>query len=230
MEYSFAISDSQFLVKEIEVSRNGDDFWSRFSRLDLSLSIMDRFWQLLMWLFVGGGGLLTAFLAKADPILKDLGPLYWVLVGVVTAVLIAFIFNLVKSAILKKEMANYYAAISVPRSSINPLSDIFSDLVIFVEDLRVPGTQRHKNKIFKRCKFVGPATIGISGGHIEGVVFNECGYMIAVQGDALLTGVVMLDNCTIQNCDFYSVTVLADQNTAREFKAHGINVSGLTDV
>ena len=81
MKYSSAVTDAQFFVKEIEVSRNGDDFWNRFSRIDLSLSIMDRFWQLFMWLFVGGGGLLTAFLAKTDPIFKDLGPLYWVLVG-----------------------------------------------------------------------------------------------------------------------------------------------------
>ena len=230
MKYSLAVTDAQLFVKEIEVSRNGDDFWNRFSRIDLSLSIMDRFWKLFMWLFVGGGGLLTAFLAKADPIFKDLGPLYWVLVGVVTSVLIAFAFNLVRSATLKKEMANYYTAISTPKSSINPLADIFSDLVISIEDLRVPGAQVHRNKLFKRCKFVGPATLSISGGNVEGVGFNSCGYMVAVQDGTILTGVVLLADCNIQNCEFFNVTILADQNTARAFKENGWEVSGLIDV
>lgn len=209
--------------------RNGMDFWKSLSQVDLSLSLMGRFWQLLMGFFVGGGGVVTALVARTDPTFKELGSIYWIVVGVVVSVLIAFAFNLVRSAALKQEMANYYAAISTPRSTINPLADTFSDVVISVEDMRLPGVQEHKNKFFKRCKFVGPSTIVIIGGNIADVNFHDCGHVIALQDGTFLTGVISLHSCSLQECEFYNMTILADQNTARAFRDSGVKVSGLPE-
>ncbi|MEX5543944.1 hypothetical protein, partial [Pseudomonas poae] len=79
------------------------------------------------------------------------------------------------------------SALSVPKSLINPLVDSFSDLVIPLEDLRVPGRQEHENKTFKRCNFVGPSTLAISGGNLNNVALNMCGDIVALKEGVYLT-------------------------------------------
>ncbi|WP_368607580.1 hypothetical protein [Pseudomonas fulva] len=201
--------------------------WGGLSRFDTSASVLERFWQILTVLSIGGGGLFTGFIAKADPVLKALGPIYWVAIGVLTSLVLAFVLLLIRAATLKNQMAAYYAALSAPKSVINPLSDFFLDQVISVEDLRLPGQQLHKNKIFKRCKFIGPGTLGLGGGNIDGVNLNSCGSVIALPESTVLFGVVYLKQCTIVDCEFFNITFLADKSTAQALRDGGVDVVGL---
>lgn len=145
-----------------------------------------------------------------------------------TSFVISLIFYFIKSAILKQTESDLNRLLSVPRSTINPLSESFRDVVIAVEDLRLPRLQLHENKHFKRCKFVGPASIGILGGTYVNDSFNDCGDIIALPENVYLTGIIVLKNCTVEECEFIRTTIFTDQNTAKGFvKIPGAKVKGI---
>lgn len=203
-------------------------FLKSISVFETGLSAAEWAWRIFTLIIIGGGGTFTALLAKADPLLEQLGPIYWVAVGLIASLVIVLIFFLFKSAVWKQAEADFTAAMAIPPNTINPLLDNFHDVVIPVEDLRLPKLQLHENKHFKRCKFVGPAAIAILGGNYVNSGFSECGDIIALPDDAMLTGIVVLKNCTVESCEFIRISIFTDQNTARGFSAvPGAQIKGL---
>lgn len=204
-------------------------FFGWVSIFETGLSATEWVWRIVMLLFVGGSGTLTALIAKTDPFLEDLGPIYWISVGLVTALVISLILFLVKWSQLKNSESILNNTMAIPRSTINPLAHNFSDAIIPVEDLRLPTRQLHENKHFKRCKFVGPAALAIQGGTYVNSKFNECGDVIALPNNTLLSGIIVLRNCAVEDCEFIRTTIFADQNTAKEFAGiPGARVKGLS--
>ncbi|MBW8009624.1 MAG: hypothetical protein FVQ83_00085 [Chloroflexi bacterium] len=205
------------------------NFWNSISLFESGLSAVEWMWRITTFIFIGGSGAATAFLAKADPQLKKLGPIYWVFVGLVTMLVVTVIFYLIKSAILNQAKADFNRAMASPRTLINPLLDSFKDAIISVEDLRLPISQLHENKHFKRCKFVGPAAIGIIDGTFVQTDFVECGDVIALPEKVSLVGIVVLKNCTVEECQFIRTTLFTDQNTAKGFaNIPGAQVKGIS--
>lgn len=202
-------------------------FWESITAFESGLSVAEWAWRIGGLIVIGGGGTLTGILAKADPILQKMGPIYWVIFGVLASLVITLIFYLYKSAILKQAEADYRSMLATPANSINPLKDNYADSVIPVEDLRLPMVQLHENKHFKRCKFVGPAAIAILGGNYLNSGFYDCGDIVALPEDVCLTGIVVLKNCTVEQCDFIRVTIFTDINSAKGFAAAGAQVKGL---
>lgn len=193
------------------------------------LSVAEWAWRIATLVFVGGSGTVAALVAKSDPMLRGLGPIYWIAVGLVTSLLITIILFLIKSSQLKDAERSLHNILATPRSSINPLAHSFVDSIIPVEDLRLPTLQLHENKQFKRCKFVGPAALGILGGTYYRSGFSECGDIIALPNDVMLTGLVVLKNCTVEDCEFIRITVCTDQHTAKGFSTiPGATVKGRT--
>lgn len=93
----------------------------------------------------------------------------------------------------------------------------------------MPTLQLHENKHFKRCKFVGPAALAIQGGNYINTGFTDCGDVIAIPNNLLMTGIILLKNCTVEECQFIRTTILADQGTAKGFATiPGAQVKGLT--
>ena len=202
--------------------------WHSISLFETGLSAAEWGWRIVTLLFIGGSGTLTAFVAKADPVLKQLGAIYWVAVGCITALVVSIIFYFIKSAILKQASADFHRSMSTPKNSINPLSESFRDSIIPIEDLRLPMVQLHENKHFKRCKFVGPAAVAILGGNYIKSGFSECGDIIALPEDVFLTGIIVLKNCTVEECEFIRTTIFTDQNTAKGFSTvPGARVKGM---
>lgn len=202
------------------------DFISFF---ETGLSLAEWMWRIITLLFIGGSGTVTAFIAKTDPILKDLGPIYWIAIGIFMSFILSVILYFIKSANLKQAEADFTRAMATPRSSINPLSNSFQDSIIPIEDLRLPTIQLHENKHFTRCKFVGPASIAIQGGSYIRSNFITCGDIIALPEKVLLTGIIILKNCTVEDCEFITTTIFVDQNTARAFSAApGATVKGIS--
>ena len=118
---------------------------------------------------------------------------------------------------------------TVPRHFINPLSESFKDLIIAVEELRLPTLQLHENKHFKHCQFVGPSAIAIIGGTYVNNNFTECGDIVALPVDVHLTGIVVLKNCTVEDSQFIRTTIFTDQNTAKGFaQVPGAKVKGIS--
>ncbi|WP_133152284.1 hypothetical protein [Vibrio lentus] len=203
-------------------------FVDSVSLFETGLSAAEWAWRIITLVFIGSGATVTGFMAKADPILNKLGPVYWVGIGILTALLLTLILYLVKSAILKQSQADYHASLSVPKNSVNPLLDSFTDTIIPLEDLRLPTIQLHEHKHFKRCKFVGPGAVAILGGNYVNSGFKECGDVVALPADVYLTGIVVLKNCTVESCEFIRTTVLVDQNSAKGFVGvPGISIKGI---
>lgn len=206
-----------------------NNIWNSVSIFETGLSAAEWIWRIMTLLVIGGSGTITAIMAKADPILKELGPIYWVLVGVITSLLISGIFYFIKSANLKQAQSDFNRAMAIPRNHINPLNVSFKDSIIPVEELRLPILQLHENKHFKRCKFVGPAAIAILGGTYNNSKFTECGNIIALPDNVYLTGIIILKNCIVEECEFIRTTIFTDQNTAKGFASvPGAEVKGLT--
>jgi hypothetical protein len=134
---------------------------------------------------------------------------------------------LVKAASRQAAQAEYILAMSRIERRTNPLLESFVDQPIALEDLRLPGKQVHENKQFKRCKFIGPGAIAILGGTYNQVGFLECGNIVALPEGVYLTGIVVLLNCTVENCEFYRTTVFTTVQVGQEFKRLGASVVGL---
>lgn len=202
--------------------------WNLISVFETGLSAAEWAWRIVAFLFIGASGTVTALIAKTDPVLKTLGPIYWIGVGAILALIISIVLYLIKSSQLKQTEADLNRAMAVPRSTINPLSNSFTDSIIPIEDLRLPNVQLHEYKHFKRCKFVGPAAVAFLGGTYVDSGFLDCGDIIALPDDVSLTGIVVLKNCTVEGCEFIRTTIFVDQNTARGFAAvPGARVKGM---
>ena len=203
-------------------------FWNSVSVFETGLSAAEWAWKIITLTFIGASGTFTALLAKADPALKELGPIYWVAIGLLTSLIVTTIFFLFKQANLKQAEADFIRVMSTPRSSVNPLFESFRDSVIPIEELRLPMLQLHENKHFKRCKLVGPAAIAIIGGTYHNSQFHECGDIIALPDNVYLSGIIVLKNCTVEECEFIRTTILTDKNTAKGFsKVLGAVVRGI---
>lgn len=202
--------------------------WGGMAKLDTSLSLAEWMWRIFSVFCIGGGSYIAAILAKADPYLQQLGPIYWYLASLLSGLFIAFLFYLIKVSILRQAQADYHRSLSAPKSQINPLAKSFSDLIIPIDDLNLPSELLHERKHFQRCKFVGPGALVIAGGgRFIGNHFIDVGDIIAVPDKTKVTGIIVLKDCTIEDCEFVRVSILADQGIAGAVAAAGFPVKGL---
>jgi len=201
--------------------------WNGLEKVQSSLSMAEWAWKIFSIISVGGSAVVAGFLAKIDPVLKELGWVYWLFIALIAGCMVSFILLMIKAAVLRQSMAEYYQSLSVPKSQVNPMLETFADIIIPVEDLRLPELQVHTAKHFRRCKFVGPATIAISGGTYSNSAFSSIGDIIALPPNSKLVGVTLLQNCVVESCEFIRVTIIADQGTARGFAEAGAHVKGL---
>jgi hypothetical protein len=204
------------------------NFLSSISIFSNGMSTADWIWKLITILLIGGSGTTTALLAADAPFFKNFGMLGWVIVGLVCSTIVTLIFYLIKSAESKSAHAEYTRSVSQPKNHINPLQDSFKDQIIPIEELRVPGVQVHENKHFKGCSFVGPAAIALIGGNYVNTNFNETGDLIPLPHNTFLTGIIVLKNCTVENCNFYRTTLMVNANQAEQMAAavQGLKVAG----
>lgn len=203
-------------------------FLNSITIFSTGMSTADWIWKLVTILFIGGSGATTALLASDAPLFKEFGKLGWAFVGLICAMIVTLIFYLIKSAESKAAHAEYTRSVSQPKNHINPLQDSFRDQIIPIEELRVPGIQVHENKHFKGCSFVGPAAVALIGGSYINTSFNETGDLIPLPDNTWLTGIIVLKNCTVENCKFYRTTIMVSENQAKQMVAavQGLKIAG----
>ncbi|NOY48335.1 MAG: hypothetical protein GXO84_09120 [Chlorobi bacterium] len=192
------------------------------------MSAADWLWKLITIFIIGGSGAATGFLASDLPFFNELGIIAWIAIGLIASISISLIFYLIKSAQGQTAYAEYTRALSQIKSHINPLQDSFKDLIIPIEDLRIPGILLHENKHFKRCSFVGPGAIALMGGTYIYTNFYETGDIIPIPDNTMLTGIVILKNCTIEECKFYRTTLMIDEKNSKTVASSvpGMTVAG----
>jgi hypothetical protein len=201
-------------------------FFRSLTIFDSGVSIAQSIGTVIWLLLVGGSGTATGWLAKNAPIIAQFGPLAWVCAGILAALSVAIILAVMQWSNKQLKYSEYLSAMSGKIGVINPLDHSFNNSLIRIEDLRLPGVMLHERKLFKKVKFVGPGAIAIIGGGIINNNFHQCGDVIAFN-DSTITGVPVLKGCTVEDCEFFRTTILADRGTASAMKANGFPVSGL---
>lgn len=186
---------------------------------DSHLSVADWIWRLFTILLVAGGGTIAGLEAKASTLFGSAGVVAWIGVGLTASLLISICFALIRYSGVKGAEKQYIQAMALRGGGINPLEDTFSDAVIHIHDLFLPGKQLHSGKHFKRCIFVGPGSIAIAGGSYTNTEFVDTGDMIPIPLKTILHGVVVLERCTVDQCKFIGVMMLAPQEIIDKFHA-----------
>ncbi|WP_156441870.1 hypothetical protein [Burkholderia sp. MSMB1078WGS] len=175
-------------------------------------------WKLVTFGIVAAGGTTAGVLASAAQMFQGLGMLGWYGTGLIAALLTAVIIYLVRASQRAAAEASVASAIAAKSTRINPLRANFSDEVIHIADLHLPGKQLHEHKQFRNCKFVGPGAIALGGGTFVRNNFHDSGHILTVPENTVITGVTMLLNCTVEDCEFYRTTLLIPRGSADVFR------------
>ncbi len=183
-----------------------------------SASTAELLWKIFTFLVVLSGGTTATVLAAGTTLFGNAGPIAWMGIGLIFSLAFGLTLFLVAGAFKAKAEGVLLTSLSSKSSSINPLQRSFEDLIIPIEALRLPGASIHEYKHFRRCKFVGPGAIAILGGTFVKGNFNNIGHVLTLPEEIFLTGVTALKNCTVEECDFYSVTILVPRKSADSFK------------
>jgi len=192
-----------------------------------NLSAAEWAWRLLTLAIVATGGTTAGLLAKGSELFVTAGPVAWIAIGLVSAALLALSFSLVKLGYKQAAEADYLRNLSLPRTGVNPVLENFADAIIRVHDLHLPRRQIHSNKQFKRCKFVGPGALAILGGTYIRSGFYESGSIVVLPEKTMLTGIVVLENCTVEECEFFGITLITNKPAGEAFAKMGMQVVGL---
>ncbi|WP_186270116.1 hypothetical protein [Burkholderia gladioli] len=184
-------------------------------------------WKALSYFIVLAGGSTAGLLAWGTKIFYKWGPIVWFGFGLASALVVALILFLLRKSQYAAAMAAATTAVIARASNINPLHTSFSDSIIRVHDLYLPGVQLHENKHFNRCHFYGPGAIVVQGGTFIGCGFNIMGDIIPLPDKTNVVGIVVLKNCTLEKCHFHQVTILCPAGAVEPFrKIPGVWIAG----
>ncbi|WP_186214244.1 hypothetical protein [Burkholderia gladioli] len=181
---------------------------SFLNSLRLTVWTAQFIWGALSFLVVAAGGTTAGVLAIGQNLLREYGPLAWFGVGLVAAMMTALTIFLLRRAQLAAAQAEAHRALLAKSTRINPLKSSFDGEIIYLPDLYLPGKQLHSRKHFRNCRFVGPGSIALMGGTFFGTGFYDSGDVLVVPRGASVSGIVVLENCTLEGCEFYRVTIL----------------------
>jgi hypothetical protein len=183
-------------------------------------------WKIVTFLIITAGGTTAGFLASGLAIFHSLGLLAWFGIGLLAALVTALIIYLVRAAQRASAEAAVATAIAAKSTQINPLMANFADSIIRIADLHIPGKQVHEHKQFRRCKFVGPGAIALIGGTFHHSSFYEIGHILTIPDNTFVTGITVLMNCTVEDCEFFQTTILIPRSQADALqKIPGVQVA-----
>lgn len=198
-----------------------------FDYLKLSASTTELAWKLFTFIVVAAGGTTAGVLAAGSILFGQAGWLAWFGIGLLAALAFALIVYLVAAATKARASAAFSTAMASRPSAVNPLQKSFEDLIIPIESLKLPCTPVHEYKSFRRCKFVGPGALALLGGTFVRSGFNNSGHILTLPEQAFITGITVLKECTVEDCEFFSVTIMVPKNIAATMAASvpGIQVA-----
>ncbi|WP_060466251.1 hypothetical protein [Acinetobacter sp. LMB-5] len=206
------------------------------NKFKLSAEWVELLWKIITLIFVLLGTTVTALWARASKEINQLGSFTWVIVAIISALIFTLMVYLISLSKKKNAEAtklsieaNYLATLATPKSTINPLSDLFTDQIINLSDLYLPTMQVQKNKVFKRCKIVGPGCIAIIGGKYINTHFIGHGSVLLLPKNASIVGVLGLQDCTIEDCEIIDITMLISYPSKDAMESLGIHIPGIKD-
>jgi len=104
--------------------------------------------------------------------------------------------------------------------------DLFEKETVSIESLRPTGRQILLSKRFSQCVIQGPGAIVLINGSYSRNRFQECGEFIVIPPGVTLTGILVLKDCTLEDCELFRVTIFTNLSTGVEFQRSGAAVVG----
>ncbi|MDC4746896.1 hypothetical protein NQ846_17510, partial [Acinetobacter baumannii] len=74
-----------------------------------------------------------------------------------------------------------------------------------------------------------PGCLAIVGGSYIGTNFVDNGSVLLLPNQAAIVGVLCLENCTVEDCEIISTTILINHDIAQALVALGMHVPGIKD-
>lgn len=196
------------------------NLWGKTKELNTAYAIGEKLYKFTVFMLVFSGGSLAGLLASFDPFFKNMTFFRYFLVIILFVFLLSLIFCFINYSAASSAKKKYFNSLAITNSNVNPLSETFNDLMINLEDLRLPMSEVHKNKRFKRCHLVGPMTIALISGNLSNSNLDFCEEIIALPegGYLYLPGVIKFLDCTFLECTFVQVTIMTTAGTAKAIK------------
>lgn len=188
----------------------------------------DRIWKSAIFILsVFGVTSFTGWAASVSTYFQSLGLLIWIGVGLLAGLIFAFIVYLINLSVLNSSRAKFITSISEPRESINPLESNFENRIIPLSDLDLPDKPIHENKRFSNCTFVGRGTVAIISSNLERTGYIECGHIIPIPNNTVITGAIGFLSCNFISCKFYRTTLMLGEADAEAMRqVPGAKIAG----
>lgn len=194
--------------------------WNKTKELNTAYAVGEKLVKFSVFLLIFSGGSLAGVLASFDPFFRGITYFRLFLIVIVFSLLFSVIFYFFNLATVNAARKKYYNSLALKSNDVNPLSETFNDLLINLEDLRLPMNEVHRNKCFKRCHLVGPMTIAVVSGNMSNSSLNYCEEIIAIPEDVflILPGVIKFSDCIFIECTFVQVTIITSRGSAQKLK------------
>lgn len=108
--------------------------------------------------------------------------------------------------------------------SVQPAKTFFENETVSIEHLRPEGKQMLSSTRFSNCVIKGPGAVVLTNGSYIRNRFLECGEIIVLPSGVTLTGILVLHDCTFQDCDLFRITIFTNKLTGLEFHRTGAAV------
>lgn len=175
-----------------------------------------------------------SYAAKISTWLEPWGPVGWVAIGGIAAVVL-LLFVMCCYWIYAKSRSYLRSSAFVDRVvgtySINPLNDHFTRERINLGAFYNPFFQQIDNVKFQDCELLGPAYIWPVGGVFDRSPLFDCDIVILRPGARSFT-ITKMVNCTFERCKFHRVTLCLayDQyiNWKSQFSAGSFTLNVIT--
>jgi hypothetical protein len=129
-------------------------------------------WALIS--FLGLSGLLATWVASSATWISGWGPFGWLVAGLAVSFVLALISLMAALVVERLAKANLYRIYERREGHTSPLKNNYENEVINLVDFYVPWGMFYKNKTFRNCAILGPATLACKGNLSSQVIFTNC--------------------------------------------------------
>lgn len=186
-----------------------------FAGVEWKLSLGTFMWGII---FPAGSFALPAWGASAIGTWSAFAPLSWIASGFLGLFLYATAIALIGFGRWRSVRARYDANFMRETGGIDPMSKVFENKRIFLNDFVLPSNPHIEGKTFVDCEIVGPANVYLQYGNGIDSPRDIIVDAVALNGESKFQNGFSFRNCRFRSCTFHRVTLFFHPNEVSEIK------------
>lgn len=184
------------------------------AKIDWVLDKLSALWPFMTAITITG---LSGWAASATEVFQHNAPFSWIFCGLLSGAIFVFLYLCWQLALRYKTERGVLEDYQREKDNINPLDTFFEKKRIDIMSLKPPLLEPIKNKTFSNCEICGPAIIYFMGAStIQDNTFKMCDF-VKIKNTAAITNVIIFDDVTIKQCNFYNLTILVPESIVGKF-------------